>query len=309
MTFEIAFKRSLLSPSFIQFDDDKPRPSDEAHVLGRGVQKISKGQNQDQGGRNEKESKPGKYDERGCRRLTSIPPGEVKRAYQFYEKQLTPTSYGSFIATNHFYMIDLAQREDVPAVLFGRVNVCLPGDGPIQNFREMELSFPQQGNKPDAVVLHPRDILPHGNIQSYCIRVKFLGTQDDIAEFIRAENIFFDDGFALDFQTGYIDLLDLNESDKDALPWFHVISSRWFASIPDSMQEEVRSSLKKLIEWDSLILNYHPDHMPFDVKTLNRELGFQHGYTTAVLIEPRNPGQVLQIIKPTFDRIFAQPIK
>jgi hypothetical protein len=75
------------------------------------------------------------------------------------------------------------------------------------------------------------------------------------------------------------------------------------------MQEEVRSGLRKLIEWDNLLLNYHPDHTPYDVKTLNRELGFQYGYTNFVLIESRDAGQALHIIKPTFEKIFAQSIK
>ena len=313
MTFEIAFKRSLFSPNFIQYGDDKPRPSDEAHLLGRGLQKISKGQDQNQGGGNESEpQKGGKYDSRGYRKLTSISLGEVKSAYKFYENQLMPTSYGSFIAVNHFYILDLAQQEkDIPAAVFGRVNVCHPGDGHIQNIRELELAFPQQSGKPDMVHLRPRDILtpPQGNVQSYCVRVKFLASQEDIEDFIGHENVFYDAGFAVEFEAGYLELLNMDESHRDSLPWFHVIGSRWFTSIPYSVQEEVRSRLKKLVEWGSLILNYHPDHTSFEVKTLNRELGFQHGYTDIALIEPRNPGQVLQIIKPTFEKIFVHPIK
>lgn len=307
MTFEVALRRSLLSPSFIQYGDDEPRPVDKAHVVGkRKVQDISG----NQGGKNDNESKSGKYDERGYRRLNSITLGEVKAAYNFYKNQLKPTDYATFIATNHFYMIDLAQREKgIPSTVFGRVNVCHPGDGQLQNIREMELLFPQKEGKPDAVNLHPRDILAHGNVQSYCVRVKFFGTEEDAADFASSTGTFFDEGFTFDFQPGYIDLLELNESKRETLPWFHVIGSRWFASIPDTMQEEVRSSLKKLIEWNHLLLNYHPDHTPYEVRSLNRELGFQYGYTRIVLIESRDPAQVLQIVKPTFEKIFTQPIK
>lgn len=307
MTFEIALRRSLLLPSFIQYGDDEPRPVDKAHIVGkRKVQDISG----HQAGKNDNDPTPGKYDERGYRRLNSITLGDVKTAYDFYKSQLMPTDYASFIATNHFYMIDLAQRvKGVPSAVFGRVNVCHPGDGQIQNIREMELLFPQKDGKPDTVNIHPRDILAHGNVQSYCVRVKFFGTEEDAADFAGSTGTFFDEGFAFDFEPGYIDLLELDGSKKETLPWFHVIGSRWFASVPYSMQEEVRSNLKKLIDWNYLLLNYHPDHTPYEVHSLNRELGFQYGFTKMVLIEPRNPAQVLQIVKPTFEKIFAQPIK
>jgi hypothetical protein len=309
MTFEIALRRSRLLPSFIQYGDDEPRPVDKAHFVGqKKAQDISGKHNQ--GGKNENEPRPGKYDERGYRQLNSITLGEVKSAYEFYKHQLMPTHYSSFIATNHFYMLDLAQREkNIPAAVFGRVNVLHPGDGQILNIKEMELLFPNKEGKPEKIDLHHRDFLPHGNVQSYCIRVKFLGTEEDMQDFVGFENMFFDQGFAFDFQQGYLDLINLATSKRDTLPWFHVIGSRWFASIPYSMQEEVRSSLKKLIEWNSLILNYHPDHTPYDVHSLNRELGFQYGFTKIVLIEPRDPTQVLQVIQPTFEKIFDQPIK
>ena len=309
MTFEIALRRSLLLPSFIQYGDDEPRPVDRAHIIGKSkAQDISGKHNQ--GGNNDHDSKPGKYDARGYRRLNSITLGEVKSAYEFYKNQLMPTHHASFIATNHFYMLDLAQRERTsPAAVFGRVNISHPGNGELQNIREMELLFPHKEGKPDKINLHPRDILPHGNIQSYCIRVKFLGTEEDMADFTRSEALFFDEGFAFDFEPGYLDLIDLDESKRDEFPWFHVIGSRWFASVPYSMQEEVRSGLKKLIEWNRIILNYHPDHTLYDVYSLNRELGFQYGFTKIVLIEPRDPAQTLQIIQPTFEKIFAQPIK
>jgi hypothetical protein len=306
MTFEIALRRFPLSPDLIQQGDDKPRPVDKAHVIGKNkTQDISQGH----GSRGDNEPSRGKYDTRGARRLETILPGEVKLAYQFYEKQLAPTIYRSFIALNHFYMIDLVEKQNVPSTLFGRVNVSFPGDAPIQNLREIELAFPQRDKSPDTVVLRPRDILPNGNVRSYGVRVKFLCTEEDQADFLPYQNNFLEAGFALEYQHGYIDMLDMRETSKASLPFFHVVSSRWFASIPLTVQEEVRSGLRKLIEWDNLILNYHPDHTPYEVKSLNRELGFQYGYTNFFLIEPRDAGQALHIIKPTFEKIFAQPIK
>ncbi|NWG06374.1 MAG: hypothetical protein HXY35_06765 [Chloroflexi bacterium] len=307
MTFEIALKRSLLSPGFIQFGDEKPRPPEEAHVLGRGLQKLSKGQNQKQGGQNEDEPNPGKYDTRGSRKLNSITPGEVKRAYQLYERQLTSTSYGSFIATNHFYMIELAQRENVPAAIFGRVNVCLPGDGQVQNVREMELSFPQPGMKPEAVILRPRDIATHGNIQGYCIRVKILASEEEYKDFIQYERLFREAGFVFDFNDNTLDLLELSETDHDSLPWFHVIGSRWFAEIPVSLQQDVKFSLWKLSGRETLLLNYHPDHTPIGIKKLNDELGYQYRLSDFLLTDPKTPQQTLHFVRTVFEKVFLEP--
>jgi len=310
MTLETALKRFLLPPQFIQTGNEKPR---KAHILGRGMENLTGQQNQKQGGRNAndpEQNTPRKT--RGYRKLDSITLGEVKSAYKFFEKQLTPTPYEAWIGTNQFCMLDLAQKnEDIPPAIFGRVSVCHPSDGYVQNIQEMELSFPQRKSKPDTVLLRPKDILlpPHGNVRSYCIRVKFLAYQEDIADFTGYENLFLEKGFILDINTGYIDLLELREKDRDSYPWFYVVGSRWFASIPNSVQAEVRSSLEKLIQWNRLIFNFHPDKLHGEIKSLNRELGYKPGFTELFLIEPEDPHQTVAIINSTFEKMFEQPMK
>ena len=78
-------------------------------------------------------------------------------------------------------------------------------------------------------------------------------------DFSRSENIFIEKGFAPLYETGYIDLLDVNEQNHSALPWLHVIGSGWFASIPDSVQPEIREQLRNLVRWEKTIFNYHPE--------------------------------------------------
>jgi hypothetical protein len=165
---------------------------------------------------------------------------------------------------------------------------------------------------PDVVHLHAEDILlkPNKPIQSYCVRVRFLATHEDIADFAEQEQIFLQQGFLPEFSTNYIDVLDVNEHNRASLPWMYVISSRWFASIPVSMQPEIREKLTKLIHWNKLIFNYHPELLlPREVHSLNRELGMKVGYTEFFLIEPENPNQTAQIVVKTFDKLFNQPMK
>jgi len=310
MTLETALRRFLLSPNFIQTGNEKPR---KGHILGRGTENLTRQPDQNQGGKNANDPEQGTPRKtRGYRKLDSITLGEVKSAYNFFEKQLKPGPYEAWVGTNNFCMIDLVQRnEDVPPAIFGRVSVCHPSDGYVQNIREMELSFPQKEGRPDTVLLHHKDILqpPHGNVQSYYIRVKFLASQEDIADFSESENLFLEKGFILDYSTGYIDLLELREKDRDLYPWLYVVGSRWFASIPNSVQAEVRGSLQNLIQWNKLIFNYHPEKLQGEIKTLNRELGYKPGFTDLFLIETEDPQQTVRIINSTFEKLFEQPMK
>jgi len=159
--------------------------------------------------------------------------------------------------------------------------------------------------------LRAKDIIlpPQGNMQGYCIRVKFLVSREDIADFAGHENMFLEKGFMPDFSTGYIDVLDLRETEKDNYPWLYVVGSRWFASIPESVQPEIRERLGKLIHWNKLIFNYHPERLAGEIRTLNRELGYKAGFTDLFLIEPEDPEQTLKIVDGTFEKIFQQPMK
>jgi hypothetical protein len=203
------------------------------------------------------------------------------------------------------------KRETRPPAIFGRVKVCYPGDGYAQNVRELELLFPGKGRAPEPIHLSESDMLqtPDQPLQSFCVRVKFLLSPEDFADFSEKDDLFLREGFLPEISTNYIDLLDVNEHNHTSLPWMYVIGSRWFAAIPVSIQPEIREKLTKLVQWNKLIFNYHPELvLPREVHSLNRELGFKPGYTDLFLIEPENPLQTAGIISRTFEKIFNQPL-
>ena len=316
MTLEVAFKRSLLS-YFAQKRDDKTPPSGMKRIHWVGDREpTQRGQDQNQGG-NRKENKPNKRetipdrDRRGYRELSSIMLGEVSDAQKYFANQLLPSPYPAWIGTNYFCMMDLARRHGRPPAIFGRVKTCYPSDGYLNNIQDMEIYFPQKDTAPDVVLLHADDIShdPHQPVQSYCVRVKFLASEEDVADFNEYENLFLEQGFLAEFDTGYLDLLEMHEQYQAVLPWFYVIGSRWFASIPNSVRVEVREQLGKLVHWNKLIFNYHPEQVTNEIKSLNRELGFKYGFTEFALIEPETPQQTAQIVASSFDEIFQQPIK
>jgi len=305
MALETILKHSLFLPRFIQTGNDEPR---KVHWVGNNE---SARQNQDQGGK-KNDGGPKKGNSRGYRDLPTITLGEVSDAHRYFASQLTPSPYPGWIAPNYFCMIHLAQNhDDRPPAIFGRVKACYPSDGVIQNIQEMELFIPGKDSKPDVVLLRAEDILPYQNkpVQSDCIRVKFLASPEDAVDFKGHENIFVQRGFVPEFNAGYIDLFDINEHNQAALPWLFVIGSRWFASIPESVQPEIREKLTKLVHWNKLIFNYHPDHVNREIRTLNRELGLKAGFSDIFLYEPETPQQTAKIITESFDRIFQQGVR
>ena len=290
--------------------NDEPPPSGmkrKTHWVGQKQASENHEPGGERGGKH-----PEQKDARGYREISSITLGEVDAAYKYYANQLVFSPYPSWIAPNYFSMIHLVpKREPRPPAVFGRIKTCYPSDGYVQNLQELELLLPVKDHEPDVVHLRAIDILntPERPLQSYCVRVKFLAVEEDINDFMGRETLFLQQGFAPEFSSAYIDLLDINEHNHQSLPWMYVVSSRWFASIPVSMQPEIREKLTKLIHWDKLIFNYHPEYLPREIRTLNRELGFKPGYTEIFLIEPENPEQTLQIVSKTFDKLFTIPIK
>ena len=307
MSLETILKRSLFSPPFVQTGNDKPR---KPHWVGDKPSTPAQ-QGQTPAGKRDEGPKPGP-DARGYRDLGSLTLGEVNDAYHFFKSQLIPSPYESWVATDYFCMLELVRKRDGrPPAVFGRVKTCYPSDGYIHNVQDMELYFPNKNKKPDTVLLRAEDILldPAKPIQSYCVRVKFFASPEDIADFDQYENLFLDLGFIPEFTPGYIDLLDMNEHDHAAYPWLYVIGSRWLATIPESVQPEIRERLKSLIQWNRLIFNYHPERLPTEIRSLNRELGYKAGFTDIFLIEPEDPQQTVKIVQSTFEKIFQQPIK
>ena len=300
-------------PHFAQKRDDKtPPPGRKIHWVGDRVPaRPNKGQNQ---GGKQQDVQPGRNEgreTRGYRELSTITLGEVNEAQKHFASHLLPSPYPAWIATNYFCMWHLARQRGRPPAIFGRVRTCYPSDGYIQNIQEMEIHFPQKDRAPDIVLLHTDEIShdPQKPVQSYCVRVKFLAAPEDMADFDGDENLFLEQGLLPEFESGYIDLLELTEQKHSALPWFYVISSRWFASIPESLQPEVRSALQNLMHWDKPIFNYHPRVLSPEVRTLNDELGLNYGFTEHYLITPQDPQQTVQIVASTFEKIFSQPMK
>jgi hypothetical protein len=302
MTLEIAQRRSLFSARFLQAGGGEP-PKAHSHWVGN---KAPVTQQQTQGTSNNNNS-PKKKNSRGYRDLSTIKLSEVDEAYQFFAHQLLPSPYPSWIARNYFCMIHLANRdEDRPLAVFGRVKTCYPSDGQIQNIREMELSFPHKQSKPDTILLHANEIV---SAESYCVRVKFLVSEEEAAEFAEHADLFVQQGFIPEVSVSYIDLLEINEHNHASFPWLFVIGSRWFASMPESIQPEIREKVTKLIHWNKLIFNYHPEYLDQEIRPLNRELGYQAGFTDHFLFEPKDHQQTLQIVAKRFGEIFNQGMR
>lgn len=303
MAFEIAFKNTPLLPRLLQFAEDQPRPPKPkrfwAHTLG-GEEAAPFPDGQPPLGQDEK------YDERGCRRTRTISPGEAQSALALYQDQLTSTDDGALIRKNGFYTIPLLRYSGAPAFVFGRVKVCMPSDGHIQDMQEMELSFPQAGGAPDRIVLEPREVDLEEPVQSYRVRVKIFGAEADRADFMPFARKFAEAGFDFDFGRDFNDLLETDLLEKESLPWFHVIGSRWFAQIPRSRREAVKRVLLRLCSRETLIINYHPRRAG-RIRPLNEELEFQPRLSEFLLSDPKNPGQVHFAVRTVFEKIFAQP--
>jgi hypothetical protein len=193
-----------------------------------------------------------------------------------------------------------------PPTIFGRVKTCYPSDGYISNIEQMELYFPRRDAAPDVIHLSQYDLAPEKPTQSYCVGVKCYVSEEEMADFSQSENIFIEKGFAPLYQTGYLDLLDAKEQNQAALSWLHVVGSGWFASIPDSVQPEIREQLRNMVRWSKVIFNYHPGRYSLRYLTLNEELDFQYGFTEHYLVMPQDTAQVLKIMDEAFERIFMR---
>lgn len=309
MALETAFRRFVLLPGFIQrtaslVQTGNGEPRKEAHWLGN-KQPTPSQQDQHQGGQDDRP--PKRPDARGYRNLASISLGEVDEAYSYFHSQLVAAPAEGWIAKNYFCQLPLRRKgEDRPPVVFGRVKTCYPSDGHIHNIEEMELYFPRLDGTPDVLHLRADDISQQKPTQSYCVGVKFYLSEAEIADFRVSENIFIEKGFAPLYEAGYLDLLDVNEQNHSALPWLHVVGSGWFASIPDSVQPEIREQLRDLVRWHTTIFNYHPKRYSLQYLSLNDELDFNYGFTEHYLIAPQNSEQVLKMVEESFSDIFTQ---
>ena len=301
MTLETAFRRFTLLPGFIQTGNGEPR---KAHWLGN-KQPTSAPQDVNQGGANDRS--PQHRDLRGYRELASITLGEVEEAFDFYRSQLVPSPVDTWVSKNYFCYLPLKSRgEPRPPAVFGRVKTGYPSDGYIDNIEQMEMYFPVRGGEPDLLHLHQYDLSRQRAAQSYCVGVKMYLSEEEMADFRGAENIFIEKGYAPIYENGYLDLLDMREQERAALPWLQVVGSGWLASIPDSVQGEVREQVRNLVRWDRTVLNYHPRRYSLQYRSLNEELDFQYGFTEHYLLAPQDTAQVLKKVEERFDELFMQ---
>ena len=301
MTLETAFRRFTLLPRFVQTGNGEPR---KAHYLGRDEASPIE-RRQDQGRKHDNApKKPGsaKY-----RDLADITLGEVEEVYNHFKSQLVASPVEAWVAKNYFCQFPLKRKgDDRPPVVLGRVKTVFPGDGYVNNIEEMEMYFPRRDAAPDLLHVHLDDLSPQKPTYSYCVGVKFYVSEEEMADFARSENIFVERGFAPLYDTSYMDLLDVNEQNHSSLSWLHVIGSGWFASIPDSIQPEIRQQLQNLVHWNQAIFNYHPRRYSLRYRSLNEELDFNFGFTEHYLIAPQDTDQVLKKVEESFAGIFMQ---
>jgi hypothetical protein len=303
MTLEIRLRRFSFLPDLIQTGNGESR---KAHFLGK--KQPSSVEKQDLGQRNDntpQQEESGKY-----RSLTSITLGEVDDAIRQYQSQMITSPLDGWIARNYFCQLPVRQRtEEQSPVIFGRVRTCFPGDGNVQNVDQMELYFPTATAGPDLLNIRRSDILGQRPLQSYCVGVRMYLSEAEREDFRRSENIFVEKGFAPLYETGYLDLLNVNEQDLSSLLWLNVIGSEWFATIPDSVQPEIRERLRDLADWNMLLLNYHPRRYIQRYFSLNEELDFNFGFTKHFLMTPQETDQVLRKVDEKFGEIFMQAMQ
>lgn len=301
MTLELTFRPPFTLPRILRARGDEPRQ--EVHWVG-----------QDRGAVKKEESgpahppKPGK-DGRGYRSLGSFKLGEVEEAISLFEHQIVPV-HENWIGKDHFCTIPLRRiRDGRPPLMFGFVQTCYPSDGFLENVEDIEIQFPRRKGPPDLVHIPADDISRYSMrvVESHALRVQFRVSAEDEADLAGAVSGFAANGFHSEFERGYYDLLELSGPNQGRSPLYHVIGSRWLASVPESRHGEVMNRLKEMLGWGKVIVNYHPDWLPREIHTLNRELDFQYGFTPTVLVEPRNPAQTLHILGEARKRLFEVP--
>lgn len=301
MALEIALRRLVLLPGFIQTGNGEPR---KAHWLGN-RQSTTPQQDQKHGGQQARP--PQRQDPRGYRDLASITLGEVEDAVHQFQTQLVPSPVEGWIGKNYFCQLPLKRSVNGrPPLVFGRVKTIYPAEGQIHNMEEMEMYFPRQDGPPDLLHIQDHDISLQKPAQSFCVGVKCYLSEEEIADFRASENIFIEKGFAPLYETGSVELLDVNEQNYAMLPWLHVIGSGWFASVPDSLQPEIREQIRNLVRWGIMIFNYHPKRYALQVLSLNDELDFQYGFSEHYLVAPQNTEQTLRKLDESFSEIFMQ---
>jgi len=297
MTFEISLRRPFSIPRVFwagngeswqdyHWINQKPNTEQEPSLPGEQNRKSQSDKNKQ------------KY-----RLLTDITLGEAEDAYKQFENQLLPVQE-NWLGRNYFCQIPLKRRRGQPPMIFGRVKTCFPSDGVVDNIEEMELYFPHQDGPPDLLHID-RDEISRGSqrqVQSYFVKVRVLASGEETVELDESAPLLSVKGFYPEFESGYLDILDLNVGNQSVYPWLYVIGSRWFRAIPESIHAEMKAKFMEMIGWGKHIFNYHPEWLTSEVNTLNRTLGFKYGFTPFVLIEPGNAQETASIVAKKFNQ-------
>lgn len=300
MALDLSLRRWLWLPRFIQTGDEEPR---REHYIRRSDDSF--GEKADSG--TENESPPPKPSTGKYRSLSDFTLGEVEEALAWFRPQLVQPPSTEWIAKNYFCEIPLQRSfEQRPPVIFGRIKSCYPATGDLENIEEMELLFPRKQAAPDLLHINYGDVSQRRPIQSYCLGVKMYLSEAEQRDFSHSENIFIEKGFAPLYEAGYGDLLqDVHEQNRAQLFWVYVFGSEWFATIPDSMQLEVKDKLLSLVRWNRTVLNYHPKRYTLQYRSLNDELDFQYDFSEHYLVMPHDVGQVLTKVEQKFEERFV----
>ena len=304
MALDTFLRQWSVLPRFLQFGNGEPR---KAHFLGK-KEATPVEDKQDQGGKHDQT--PGQTGKEKYRRLDSISIGKVKEVIDYFQPQLVPSPTEEWVGKNYFCQLPLNRRgEDRPSVVFGRVKTCFPSDGIVQNIEEMEMYFPQRNAAPDIVHLRQDDIALHKPIQSFCVGIKTYLSEAEQNDFSRSENIFIEKGFAPLYNTGYSELLDITEQNQLGLPSLYLFGSEWFATITDSWQPDIKQGLRNLIQWNKIVLNYHPKRYTLQYRSLNDELEFNYGFSQYYVTMPQDTDQVLRKVDEEFAGILMQGMR
>jgi len=302
MALDTFLRRFSVLPGFIQTGNGESR---KAHFVRRSDPVPPSGDQQSGGNQDDapKEPKAGKY-----RSLSEITMGEVGQAFKSLERQLIVVQDQEWLATNYFCSIPLQRVlfEERPPVLFGRVGFCYPIEGLRDNLQQLELYFPRRGKSPDLLQIRQNVIHPNEAIQSYRLSIRMYLSKKEQREFLQDHGRFLDLGYAPVFEAGYADLLEITERDRASLPWAYVFGSEWFATVSDAWQVDIKRQIERLLNWNRVVLNFHPRRYLLQYRSLNDEMEFNPGFTEHFLLMPQDTEQALQKVDAKFGEMFLR---
>lgn len=301
MTLELTFRPPFSLQRLLHSHADEPEQG--YHWIGKTQDTPQK--NVEYGKKDDGPQK--KRDKKGYRPLSTLERHEVDEISRMFEPHLVRSPLDGWIMRNQFCRVHLKGVKRTP-VVFGRVKSCYPAEGHADNMHEFDLLFPNRGTEPDifqiqAGMINFRVAQP---VETYCLGVRFLFSEEEKADFRNREELFLVEGFQPEIQDDYLELLEINERSQAFLPWLYVIGSRWLTSIPDFRYDVFLSRLREMLGQGRRIVNYHPDWLPKEVHSLNRELGLKYKLTKYYLTEPETPQETAQALQIEFGDMFDQ---